>query len=133
MSSNALLWSLLAFNSACVLAIYTIDRRYLGRLGAMRAEAEESRRASDALLKSCREAVESQGGILFAATAPGNRPCVVVAWRCQECAQANVVVSAEGDIRAGEWIAVTCSGCHLDAAVALEASERVEFLEGVPA
>lgn len=133
MSSNALLWSLLAFNTAVVLAIYAIDRRYLGRLATMRAEAEESRRASDALLKRVREAIDSQGGILFAGTAPGTRPCVVVVWRCQECAQANVVVSTEGDIRAGERIAVTCSGCHLGAAVALEASERVEFLEGVPA
>lgn len=133
MSSNALLWSLLAFNSAVVLAISAINRRDLGRLTAMRAAAEESRLASDALLKRCREAVESQGGILFAAMAPGAPPCVVVPWRCPACEQANVLVSDAGDVRTGDRIAVDCSGCGEGTAVVLVTSSRVEFLEGAPA
>lgn len=133
MSSNVLLWTLLAANAAAPLALYAVNRFSLGRLAALRAEAAAQREEAALAMRRIDEALKSQGGMLFTATAPDAPPCVFVPWRCQGCAQANVVVSKAGDIRAGDRIAVACSGCGRDAAVVLVTSRRVEFLEGVPA
>lgn len=133
MSTDVLLWALVAVNAAAPLALYAVNRVSLGRLAALRAEAEALRDEVALAMRRVEEALESQGGMLFAAMAPGAPPCVVVPWRCPACKQANVLVSDAGDVRTGDRIAVDCSGCGEGTAVVLVTSSRVEFLEGAPA